>query len=116
MQLRPPAQAGPLPQRQLPFVQLSAVAGSQATQAPPTEPQVASEGVLQLVPLQQPLAQVVALQLLQAPLVQVSEPGQASHVRPELPQAVGVPLYPWAWQDWQLTPTWAPTSGKALWL
>ena len=57
----PPAHALFTPQEQTPAaLQLSALVGSQARQAPPLVPQVASAVVLQVVPEQQPLAQEVA--------------------------------------------------------
>ena len=76
-----------MPHRQVPCEQLSALLGSQAVHAPPIAPQVAREIVWQVAPEQQPLGQVLALQLLHTPLTQVSPPGQVTHGRPALPQA-----------------------------
>src|SRR4051812_19616281 len=67
----PGARRGPPPQVQVALwefgVQASARSGSQAVQAPPWAPQLASDGVLQVPPEQQPPGQVCALQPLQAP-------------------------------------------------
>ena len=66
----PPAHAGPDPQAQVPSVpQWSALLVSQATQAAPFAPQVASARVLQTAPAQHPPAHEVASQV-QAPPTQ----------------------------------------------
>jgi hypothetical protein len=55
----PAEQAGPLPQAHWPLVQLSANVELHVVQAPPPLPQLVSEvGVSQVLPLQQPDAQV----------------------------------------------------------
>ena len=54
----PPAQAGPVPQAQVPVVaQASARVGSQAAQADPPTPQLSSERLVQMFPRQQPAGQ-----------------------------------------------------------
>ena len=58
----PAPHAGPTPQAQLPFRQVSAVVGSQITHVSPSVPQVVSDGLLQMSPAQQPFGQVVASQ------------------------------------------------------
>src|SRR5207244_309738 len=58
-QRRPVVQAGPPPQRQEPL-QLSAKVGLQAAQAAPPEPHALTVGLVQTVPLQQPLEQELA--------------------------------------------------------
>jgi hypothetical protein len=65
----PSAQAGLVPHRQAPPVQLSALVALQARQVEPAVPQVASDGLLQVEPLQQPLGQAVGSQT-QAPATQ----------------------------------------------
>ena len=92
----PAAQAGLAPQRQAPFVQVSARVVSQGVHTAPPTPQLPTAGALQLEPMQHPLAQVVALQPLQLPPMQVSTPGQVSHRLPPAPQAVAsVPATHW---------------------
>jgi type IV secretory pathway VirB10-like protein len=96
--LCPSAHAAPLPHWQPPATQVSAFIASQALHGPPLAPQLATEGVAQVVPLQQPLGQLVA-QLEQAPFTQVSPAGQAMHAPPLVPQAVAVPtLHTFPWQ------------------
>jgi hypothetical protein len=58
--------------------------GSQAVQAPAPVPQVASEGVLQVEPEQQPVVQVME-QPVQTPALQVPVPHDA-HAAPPEPQ------------------------------
>jgi len=104
----PAPQAAAVPQAQLPLVaQLSALFTSQATQAPPAVPHAAVPATLQVAPEQQPLAQVVLLQLLHTPAVQVSTPGQTSQIRPALPQA------PRSFPDWQSSPEQQPRHEMA---
>jgi hypothetical protein len=68
----PAAQAGRAPQAHVPVAeQLSARRASQPTQIAPPAPQVVKDGGLQVAPEQQPFAQLVALQPLQAPPTQV---------------------------------------------
>ena len=87
----PAPQTAPLPQAQAPLAeQLSAFVVSQAVQVAPPLPQVEVPGMLQVAPEQQPLAQLVALQLLQTPAVQVALTGQLSQVSPAVPQALAV--------------------------
>jgi hypothetical protein len=77
-QRRPAPHTGPLPHAQLPDgEQRSAVSASQPTHAAPPNPQVASEGALQVAPEQQPFGHEVR-QPLQLPFVQLSPVGQAS--------------------------------------
>lgn len=84
----PAPQAAPLPHLQAPPPQLSEVNGSQVVQAAPAVPQLETEGTVQTPFLQQPLAQLIAEQPVQAPLLQAWVPGHAWHARPPLPQAV----------------------------
>ena len=65
--------------------QLSARVASQAAQTAPPRPQVDVPGMLHVAPEQQPLAQLVALQLLQTPAVQVALTGQVSQASPAVP-------------------------------
>jgi hypothetical protein len=62
---------GLLPHRQFPALQVSALAGSQATHALPFEPQLASDGVRHTPLEQQPEPQVPALQDPQLPFAQI---------------------------------------------
>ena len=73
-QLVPPPHAAFAPQRHSPVAaQLSARDTSQGTHAAPPDPQAEAEpGVVQVGPEQQPLAQVAAVQLPQAPAMQLS--------------------------------------------
>jgi hypothetical protein len=84
----PEAQAAAVPQWQAPSApQLSAVSELQALQAAAAVPQAEADGTVQVLPLQQPVAQFARLQLLlHTPLVQVPEP-QATQVAPAAPQA-----------------------------
>lgn len=89
-QLWPTAQAAPLPQRQAPAgEQLLANVESQVWQAPPSAPQLVSEGVVQIPFRQQPFAQFEELQPEQAWLVQVWVPGHCWHW-PPTPQFAAV--------------------------
>jgi hypothetical protein len=100
----PAAQAAPVPQLQLPLVQLSAVSASQAVQFRPAEPHCAAVGVVQVFPWQHPLAQLVGshtqvpplqrwpaaqagpLPQVHAPAEHMSEaPSQATQVSPPMP-------------------------------
>ena len=75
------------PHWQLPVpLQLSAVDALHVTQASPPKPQAPIERALQVGPEQQPVVQVEA-QPVQTPLLQLSPPGQLSHVLPPLPHA-----------------------------
>lgn len=78
--------------------QVSAATGSHATQALPPVPQALVVGVVHTGPLQQPLRQLVELQPLQAPLVQVCPLGHAWQLPPPLPQKLM--LVP----DWHVVP------------
>jgi hypothetical protein len=105
----PPAQrwplvhAAPVPQRQAPLAQPSAIVGSHATQAAPPLPHAPAAGERQLAPEQQPLAQVIALQSVQTPALHDPD-GQAWQAAPAVPQALGsVPL-------WQLVPEQQPVG------
>jgi hypothetical protein len=80
---------GPPPHEQLPpLVQRSALLASQPTQVVAPMPQVVSEGWLQVAPEQHPLGQLVALQPLHRPAVQVCPAGQRSQTLPPAPQDV----------------------------
>lgn len=58
-----PAHGGLLPHWHAPpVVQVSAVAGSHTAQVPPSTPQPPTEGIVHVLPLQQPLGQDVASQ------------------------------------------------------
>ena len=89
----PPTQASPAPQAafvphlQLPPAQVSAEVALQVVQAAPAVPQVASALVWQVPFKQQPLAQLPALQPVQALAVQVCGLGQLEHAPPPVPQA-----------------------------
>lgn len=90
---RPPAHLCPLahalfpPQVHMPSaLQPSAAWAPHAMQARPPAPHVAGEGVLQVIPVQQPFGHA---QLLHAPPAQVSLAGQVAQAWPALPHAVG---------------------------
>jgi hypothetical protein len=81
----------PLPHEQLPDAeQPSALVASQPTQARPPLPQVVSAGGLHVAPEQQPSGQLVALQPLQAPPVQVWPFGQGWQAPPPVPHSAGL--------------------------
>jgi hypothetical protein len=83
----PAAQAAWVPQAQVPAAeQLSARTVSQPTQLTPLLPQVAKEGGLQVAPEQHPFGQLIELQPLQAPLLQLWPAGQTSQLPPPVPQ------------------------------
>jgi hypothetical protein len=87
----PAAQAGAAPQTQAPVAeQPSARVASHPTQTAPPLPQVASEGGLQVAPEQHPVGQLVALQPLQRPPVQVWPAGQVWQAPPPPPQEATV--------------------------
>jgi hypothetical protein len=87
----PAAQAAEVPQAQVPAAeQLSARTASQPTQLTPPLPQVAKEGMLQVAPEQQPFGQLLELQPLQVPLLQVWPVGQTSQLPPPVPQDDGL--------------------------
>jgi hypothetical protein len=73
-----------------PAEQPSARAASQPTQTAPPLPQVEREGALQVAPEQQPAGQLVALQPLQRPPVQVCPDGQDWQAPPPPPQDAAV--------------------------
>jgi hypothetical protein len=77
------------PHEQTPVAeQLSARVASQPTQTVPPLPQLASDGALQIEPAQHPPGQLVALQPLQCPAVQVWPAGQAVQALPPPPHEV----------------------------
>ena len=83
-----------MPQRQAPFAHVSASAGLHAVQAPPPVPQAERPAGRQLLPLQQPLGQLWALQPAHAPLLQGWPLGQATHRAPPEPHAaLSVPTW-----------------------
>ncbi len=84
----PTAHSCPLPQAHEPPLQLSASDGSHATQARPSPPQFESDGVSQLLPLQQPVAHVIE-QPSQALLTHEVPPLHEAHNAPPDPHAVG---------------------------
>ena len=90
LQRCPAAHAALPPQLQAPATQPSA-RRSQLTQASPGRPQLASELARQSGPEQQPAGHLVALQLEQAPLVQLSPGKQAWQAPPPVPQLSGSP-------------------------
>lgn len=80
---------------------MSARTASHATHAVPFAPQVAAVFGLQVAPAQHPVGQAAAHEL-QAPLVQLSPPGQLWHWEPAAPHAEAVvPV-------WQLVPAQQP--------
>jgi hypothetical protein len=88
-QVVPAPQTAPLPQRQAPVkgLQPSARARSQATQAAPPRPQLASVGATQTPPLQQPLGHEAASHT-QAPATQLVPAPQATPApQRQLPEA-----------------------------
>lgn len=92
----PAPHAALLPQRHAPPLHPSAFDGSQATHAAPLAPHCALVGALQVLPAQQPPAQVAALQPSHAWFTHVI-PVHAAQATPPVPQAaVLVP----AWQRW----------------
>lgn len=87
----PAGQAGPDPQRHWPPEHVSAV-DPQARQAPPFDPQALTDGVLQVLPEQQPVGQLVGLQA-QAPFVHIrpgAQAGPAPHVQEPFVQPLAV--------------------------
>jgi hypothetical protein len=81
--------AGALPHEQAPDVeQLSARVASQPMQTAPPLPQLVGDGALHTAPAQQPLGQLVALQPLQWPAVQVWPAGQVVQALPPPPHEV----------------------------
>jgi hypothetical protein len=87
----PAAHAALAPQAHVPVgEQLSARTASQPTQLTAPLPQVAKEGVLQVAPEQQPFGQLVELQPLHVPLLQLCPVGQTSQVPPPVPQDDGL--------------------------
>lgn len=93
----PAAQIAPPPQRQVPAaLHASARTGSQALHAaPPVPHRAAVAGFTQVAPLQQPAAQLAALQPLHACAVQVPAP-QDAHAAPFFPHSVAaVPALHW---------------------
>ena len=84
----PSLQTAPVPQAQVPVLeQLSALTASQVLHAAPSTPQAAVPGTLQVAPVQQPVAQVEEVQLLQTPPLQAYVP-QLVQAAPLVPQAV----------------------------
>ncbi len=83
----PVAQVLPVPQRQLPLVQLSARVASQAMQAAPPVLQALNAGVVQVLPEQQPFGQVCVLQPVHTPSRHCCEPGQLWQLAPPAPHA-----------------------------
>ncbi len=78
--------AGEVPHEQTPVAeQLSARVASQPMQTVPPLPQLVTDGALQTAPAQQPVGQLVALQPLQCPAVQVWPAGQAVQAPPPPP-------------------------------
>ena len=90
-QSEPAGQGGPLPHAHWPCaLHESARSGSQAMHAEPAVPQVVAVPCRHCGPEQQPLGQLVAVQLLQTPAAQVPPPGQFWHSRPAAPHAAAV--------------------------
>lgn len=85
----PDPQGGPEPHAHAPATQPSE-RPSHATQAAPAVPHALCEGVAHVVPEQQPLAQLVALQLAHAPLAHVPPAPQLAHAVPPVPHAVAL--------------------------
>ena len=84
----PVEQGEPEPHWQVPLAeQVSARVGLQFTQTVPPVPHVPGDFVLQVVPEQQPLPQLLALQPLHAPPLQVCGLGQFTQLAPADPQA-----------------------------
>jgi hypothetical protein len=93
----PPAQrcpalhTGPPPQLHAPPAeQESARAVSQPTHTAPPLPQAATDGVLQVLPEQQPLGQLVALHPLHTPPVHTCPAGHTPHAAPPAPHDAAV--------------------------
>lgn len=85
----PEAHGGPEPQEHTPRVQPSD-RRSQVTQAAAPVPHALAVGGVHAAPLQHPLAQVAALQLLQVPALHVSPALHAVHALPPEPQALAL--------------------------
>ncbi len=104
-----PAEHGaPLPHLHAPLVQLSVSVGSHARHAPPEAPHADSEGAVQVVPEQQPLAHV-SEQPVQLPATQLSPALQVAQAEPPVPHAVAeVPV----WQTF----AWQQPLGQLAWL
>ena len=91
LHLWPAPQAGAVPQTQAPVAeQPSAWVASQPTQTVPPLPHAASERGLQVAPEQQPFGQLVELQPLQCPPVQVWPAGHAWQAPPPPPHDAAV--------------------------
>src|SRR5689334_6847233 len=92
MHVVPPVHAGPVPHAHPPVAeQESAVDALHATQAAPPTPQSAAVGgVTHVGPVQQPIGQLVAVQLLQTPPEQVAPPVHRLHIAPAVPHSVSV--------------------------
>jgi hypothetical protein len=85
----PAGHAGPVPHWHVPLaVQVSAVCRSQLVHAPPAAAHALADRGTQVEPEQQPFAQLVAVQLLQTPPVQVLPLVHAAQLRPPAPHAV----------------------------
>lgn len=83
--------AGVAPHEQAPVdEQLSARVASHPTQTEPPLPQLVSAGALQVAPAQQPFGQLVALQPLQCPAVQVWPAGQVVQALPPPPHELAL--------------------------
>ena len=91
----PTPHAAPLPQRQAPFTHALAVRALQATHAAPRVPHDCSDGMAQVLPLQQPVGQVMALHVEQMRLTHAPLPAQTAQAAPPVPQA---PLAVPGWQ------------------
>lgn len=85
----PEPHGGPEPHAHAPRAQLSE-RPSQAMQAAPAVPHALVDGVAHVAPEQQPLAQLVALQLVHTPLAHVPPVPQFAHAVPPVPHAVAL--------------------------
>jgi len=85
-QLCPAPQAGPVPQRHMPFVHALLFFSSQVRHAPRGWPHAIGSGVRHVAPVQQPETQVAAHDE-HAPELQLSPAGQAAQAEPALPHA-----------------------------
>jgi hypothetical protein len=83
--------AGAEPHEHAPVAeQLSARVASHPTQTAPPLPQLVSDGAMQVAPAQQPLGQLVALQPLQCPAVQVWPAGHMVQALPPPPHELAL--------------------------
>ncbi len=85
----PAPHAAAPPQVQPPLAEQPSALDPQLVHVAPAVPQAVADGVVHVLPAQQPLGQLVALHPLHAPLLQVWPFGHMVHVPPAAPHAFG---------------------------